>query len=381
MSLEIADILRRYGAAYRQKYEKSLPPGQRQVMRAIEDCRTETLGGQVYYCEDCGHEQYRYHSCRNRHCPKCQHQRTEAWLEKQTELLLPVPYYMLTFTLPSGLRDFARGNQQLCYNLLFRLSAKASQKLAKDPRYGGGQLGMIGLLHTWTRNLFYHPHVHYLVPAGVLTAAGEWRPDRGKFLLPVKALSKIFRGKFRHALSKAGLWGQVPQEVWQQEWVVHCKAVGNGNAVLKYLAPYVYRVAISNRRLVRLDDDGDLASSQVTFQYRPSESRQYKEWTLSVEAFLRRFLQHVLPKGFVKIRYYGFFGSALRKKLQALRQKLPQDSSGDGTAKSADSDSAQPTEQDISITPPETPNSPQCPKCGQDMLVQRTIAPSRCRSP
>jgi len=238
---------------------------------------------------------------------------------------------------------------------------------------------MIGILHTWTRNLFYHPHIHYLVPGGVLTAAGEWRADSGKFLLPVKALSKIWRGKFRKALRKAGLLGQVPKEVWRQEWVVHCKAVGDGNAMLKYLAPYVYRVAISNRRLVRLDDYGDMITSQVTFQYRPSESREYKECSLSVETFLQRFLQHVLPKGFVKVRYYGFF--APRKKLQALRQKLQQDITGDWTAKSADPDSAQPTEQDISIASPENPNTPQCPKCGQAMIVQRTISPSGCRSP
>jgi hypothetical protein len=217
------------------------------------------------------------------------------------------------------------------------------------------------------------------VPAGVLTVEGEWRPDSGKFLLPVKALSKIWRGKFRDTLSKAGLLGQVPKEVWQQKWVVHCKSVGDGNAVLKYLAPYVYRVAISNRRLVRLDDDGDMASSQVTFQYRPSESRQYKECILSVESFLRRFLQHVLPKGFVKIRYYGFFGSALRKKLLALRQKLQQDLPRDGTETGVDP--AQPTGQDVSIASPENPKIPLCSKCGKAMIRQRSIAPNRCRSP
>jgi hypothetical protein len=326
----------------------------------------------VYVCEQCGAEQYSYHSCRNRHCPKCQHARTAAWLAKQTELLLPVPYYLLTFTLPSGLRDFARGHQKLCYNLMFRLAVQASQKLAKDPRYGGGQLGMIGILHTWTRHLFYHPHVHFLVPAGVVTAKGEWRGDRGEFLLPVQAVSKIWRGKFRDALRKAGLLKQVPKQIWRQQWVVHCKAVGDGHAVLKYLAPYVYRVAISNRRLVRLDDNGDLSTAQVTFQYRPSESRQYRECTLSVEAFLQRFLQHVLPKGFVKIRYYGFLGSANRKQLQALRQELPQTLPKEDPAREADPD--QPTTQ-------ENPKTRQCPQCGQAMTLQRTLAASRCRSP
>jgi len=379
MSLELADILQRYGAEYCEKYGQGLLPSHRQVMLAIERCRTEALGGQVYYCEKCGEEQYSYHSCRNRHCPKCQHEQTEAWLEKQTEMLLPVPYYMLTFTLPAGLRKIVSQNQKLYYDLMFRMSAEASQKLAKDPRYGGGQLGMIGSMHTWTRNLFYHPHVHYLVPGGVLTAAGEWRADSGKFLLPVKALSKIWRGKYRDALRKEGLLEQVPKEVWRQEWVVHCKAVGDGNAMLKYLAPYVYRVAISNRRLVRLDDYGDMATSQVTFQYRPSESREYRECSLSVEAFLHRFLQHVLPKGFVKVRYYGFLGSAKRKKLQALRQELQQDSPGDGTVNGAHS--AQLSDQDTSIAASENPKTPLCPKCGQAMIVKRTFSPSGCRSP
>jgi hypothetical protein len=372
MSLELADILQKYGEAYQHKYGKKLLPSQRQAMQAIQRCRTEALGGHVYACRQCGEEQYSYHSCRNRHCPKCQHERTEAWLAEQTEMLLPVPYYMLTFTLPSGLRAFARGNQKLCYNLMFRLAVQASQSLAKDPRYGGGQLGMIGILHTWTRNLIYHPHIHFLVPAGVVTAKGVWRGDGGKFLLPVKAVSKIWRGKFRDALRKADLLEQVPKQVWQQQWVVHCKAVGDGNAVLKYLAPYVYRIAISNRRLVRLDDYGDLSTSQVTFQYRPAESRQYQECTLSVEAFLQRFLQHVLPKGFVKVRYYGFLGSAKRKQLQALRQELqqtiPKKELAEGT------DPAQPTA-------PEPPKTHRCPKCGQAMTLLRTLAANRCRSP
>lgn len=372
MSLELADILQKYGAAYQHKYGEKLLPSQRQAIKAIQRCRTEALGGHVYVCEQCGTEQYSYHSCRNRHCPKCQHERTEAWLAKQTELLLPVPYYLLTFTLPSELRDFARGHQKLCYSLMFRLAVEASQKLAKDPRYGGGQLGMIGILHTWTRNLFYHPHIHFLVPAGVVTAKGEWCGDNGEFLLPVQAVSKIWRGKFRDALRQAGLLAQVPQAVWRQKWVVHCKAVGDGQAVVKYLAPYVYRVAISNRRLVRLDDRGDMVTSQVTFQYRPAESRQYQECTLSAEAFLRRFLQHVLPKGFVKIRYYGFLGSAKRQQLQALRQALQQTLPREELTSGAD-----PTQ----TTAQEPPKTHPCPQCGQAMTLLRTLAANRCRSP
>ena len=354
-------------------------PSHRQAMRAIERCRTEALGGQVYYCENCAQVQYSYHSCRNRHCPKCQHERTQAWLEKQRELLLPVPYFLLTFTLPAGMRAFARRNQKLIYNLLFRLSVEASQQLAKDLRFGGGQLGMIGLLHTWRRDMVYHLHVHYLVPAGVLTAAGEWQPIWGKFLLPVKALSKLMRGKFRHALRKAGLLEQVPSRVWQQKWVVHCKAVGDGNAVLKYLAPYVFRVAISNRRLLKLDDRGDMTCSQVTFQYRASDSGQLRQSTLTVEAFLHRFLQHVLPKGFVKVRYFGFFGSALRQRLLALRNGLWQDHPGEKPE--AEPCSSPQVDKEISLSTLETQSMPLCPKCGQSMIFQYSLSATKCRSP
>ncbi len=224
-------------------------------MRAIEQCRTEALGGQVYACQQCGEVQYSYHSCRNRHCPKCQNDKAQEWLGAQQGLLLPEPYFMLTFTLPAALCEVVRSNQSLLNNLLFRISAAAAQHLAKDPRFVGGQIGLVGILHTWGRNLAYHPHIHYLLPAGGLAADTQtWLPARQDFLLPVKALSKIFRGKFRQALQKTALFMQVPARVWQQEWVVHCKPVGNGRAALKYLAPYVFRVAISNRRLVSLEN-------------------------------------------------------------------------------------------------------------------------------
>ena len=193
MALELADILREYGAAYRQKYADKLLLSHRQAMFAIERCRTEALGGQVYGCISCQEFQYSYHSCRNRHCPKCQHEQTQAWLETQQELLLPVPYFMLTFTLPSELRDLVRSNQKLMYALLFQASAQAAQKLAKDPRYIGGQIGLVGVLHTWTRNLIYHPHVHYLAPGGGLSADGQtWLPARHHFFLPSAPFRNCF---------------------------------------------------------------------------------------------------------------------------------------------------------------------------------------------
>ena len=319
MGLELAEIFRQYGPAYCQKYANQLLSSHRQVMRAIEQCRTEALGGQVYTCPECGEVQYSYHSCRNRHCPKCQNDKAQEWLEAQQDMLLPVLYFMLTFTLPAALCEIVRSNQSLLYNLLFRISAAAAQHLAKDPRFVGGQIGLVGILHTWGRDLAYHPHIHYLVPAGGLTTNTQtWLPARQDFLLPVKALSKIFRGKFRQALVKTTLFTQIPPKVWQQDWVVHCKLVGNGRTALKYLAPYVFRVAISNCRLIKLEN------GQVTFCYRATDTGEPKLCTLSAELFIHRFLQHVLHKGFVKVRYFGFYAHGCRKRLAALRQQLEQ---------------------------------------------------------
>ena len=364
MGLELADIFRRYGPAYRQKYADQLLPSHRQAMRAIEQCRTEALGGQVYTCPSCGETQYSYHSCRNRHCPKCQNDKAQEWLEAQQDLRLPVPYFMLTFTLPAALCEVVRSHQNLLYNLLFRVSAAAAQHLAQDPRFVGGQIGMVGILHTWGRNLAYHPHIHYLVPAGGQAATSQdWLPARQDFLLPVKALSKIFRGKFRQALQKTALFAQIPSKVWQQDWVVHCKPVGNGCTALKYLAPYVFRVAISNRRLVKLEND------QVTFRYRATDTGQLKLCTLFAEEFIHRFLQQLLPKGFVKVRYFGFFAPGCRKHLAALCQQLEHE---------------YPENIGQSETAPEPADAtPEpklcCPSCGQLLLFQRTIQPTgRC---
>jgi hypothetical protein len=359
VALELADIFNQYGPAYRQKYASRLLPSHRRAMRAIEQCRTPALGGQAYSCPQCHQTQYSYHSCRNRHCPKCQNDKAQAWLEKQQNFLLPVPYFMLTFTLPAALRPIARSHQTLIYDLLFRASAAATQLLAHDPRFVGGQLGLIGILHTWGRNLSYHPHIHYLVPAGGLSDDHRtWLPAHHHSLLPVKALSRIFRAKFLHALLISSLANDIPDTVWQQEWVVHCKPVGNGRTALKYLAPYVFRVAISNSRLVKLENN------QVTFKYRSSTTGQIKFCTLPADEFIHRFLQHVLPRGFVKIRYFGFFSSSQSLLLAALRLLL---------------------ETDIHSLPLDalSPALPKdtllCPSCGKALLRLYTIPPTgRC---
>jgi hypothetical protein len=359
VALEVAEIFRHYGEQYCQKYGERMPARHRQVMQAIQKCRTEALGGQTYRCPDCEHVLYSYHSCRNRHCPKCQNENAQRWLEKQQRTLLPVPYFLLTFTVPDELGKVARSHQQLFYNLLFRISATATQQLSTDPRFVGGQIGMMGVLHTWGRTLVYHPHVHYIIPAGGLARDGStWLPARKNFLLPVRALSRLFRGKFHQALRNEAFYPQIPAEIWKQNWVVHCEPVGSGLGALKYLAPYIFRVAISNNRLINLDHD------QVTFRYRDTESGREKRCTLGTEEFIRRFLQHVLPRNFVKVRYYGLFSPSLRKKLNSLRKNL-EDASG-ATTQYQETDEHLQTEQSQSTSL--SSRSPiRCPICGCTM--------------
>lgn len=371
MGIELADIFRRFGAEYRRKYANSILPSHRQAMLAIERCRTEALGGQVYACPSCGERQYSYHSCRNRHCPKCQHERTEEWLAFQRELLLPVPYFMLTFTLPEELRSIARQNQTIIYHALFQASAEATQILAHDPHRLDAQIGMIGVLHTWTRNLFFHPHIHYLVPGGGIKQ-GRWISSPSNFFLPVRALSKLFRSCFQRLLKKTPLFTTIPAKVWSQEWVVHSLPIGDGHAALKYLAPYIYRVAISNRRLLAFTDLGSMETSQVTFQYRTSDTGALKRCTLSAERFLQRFLQHVLPKGFVKVRYFGFFAPNRRSILTSLQGQFASQSLS--------------TESQTATTS-SAPASPfLCPACGSPLRFVRNLPASpkprpRARSP
>ena len=360
--VELAEIFRRYGAAYRAKYGPRLLPSHRRALWDLERCRTPALGGHLYTCPDCGTQEYRYHSCRNRHCPKCQHDKAQKWLEAQQDLLLPVPYFLLTFTLPEALRRIARSQQRLCYDLLFRVAAEAIQQLGQNGRWVGGQMGMLGVLHTWGRNLAYHPHVHFLVPGGGVDQAGIWRPARSNFLLPVKALSRLMRAKFREGLRRAdaAVFSQVPTSVWQQAWVVHCQPVGTGTNAVKYLAAYVFRVAISNRRIVKLEND------QVTFRYRETGTGKLKYCTLPAEVFIHRFLQHVLPRRLVKVRYYGFLAPCQRQRLWTLRQQLL---CAAGTA------APDPVEAEVSSCS-RRPYEVRCPACQQVMQRGARIQPT-----
>jgi Zn ribbon nucleic-acid-binding protein len=358
----LADIIRQHGPAYQAQYAAKLLPSHRRTMQDIVDCQTAVMGGHLYHCDACDTEHYQYHSCQNRHCPQCQHRKGQHWLEQQCETLLPVPYFMTTFTIPSELHQLARRHQKIVYGILFRTSAEALKQLAQDPRYVGGEIGMVGVLHTWGRDLSYHPHVHYLVPAGGLSFDGErWVSAKHNFLVPVKALSIIFRAKFRDALRKAELLDEVNPQVWQQDWVTHCQSVGKGEGALKYLAPYVFRVAISNQRILKLKN------GRVTFRYRASDTGRWQRMTVSAHEFLRRFLQHTLPKGFVKVRYYGLFSPSRRHLLPLLRLWLGDD--GDEN-KAADVD----PEDSLSVAT--------CPTCGHPMRWIREIPPrARCPPP
>jgi hypothetical protein len=299
--ITLADIFRQHGAQYLAQYGKDMLPSHRQAMRDIILCRTEPLGGHIWWCENCAEYHYSYHSCKNRHCPQCQNEQADDWLKKQTEKLLPVEYFMVTFTLPEGLRRLVRSHQKELYHLFFQASSESLQDLAKDPRFLGGQMGMIGVLQTWTRQLEYHPHIHYIIPGlGISCDGKRLLFAKEKFLIHYKPLSILFRGKFKEGLEKAGLLEAVSPQVWQQEWVVDIQSVGKGEAALKYLAAYLFRVAISNKNILACQN------GVVTFRYKEGKSREYNIMRLPAMEFMRRFLQHVLPKGFQKIRYYGF---------------------------------------------------------------------------
>jgi len=316
--VELADIFRQHGPDYINRFGSKMLPSHHRAICDIVACRTEKMGGHVYCCEnpDCEQIVYSYHSCGNRSCPKCGQDKTQRWIEKQQNLLLPTHYFLVTFTLPSELRSIARSNQKTIYNLLFKSSAAALKKLAQDPRFVGGDIGMMGGLHTWQRNMRYHPHVHFIVPGGGLSPdRSQWLPSNTDFFVSVEALSPIFRAKFRDGLKKTDLFDAVPANVWQKDWVVHCKPVGDGSSALKYLTPYIYRVAITNNRIEKLEN------GQVSFRFKNSDSNQWETATLPVLDFIHRFLQHVLPKGFVKIRYYGFLAPN-RKNLLAVAKYL-----------------------------------------------------------
>jgi Putative transposase/Transposase zinc-binding domain len=316
--IEVADVFRRFAADYVSAHGASMLPSHRRAIDDILDCRTAALGGQVWRCETCNTEVFSFHSCGNRSCPKCHTAQTQEWLEHRQAEMLPVPYFHITVTVPAELRKVLRANQRDGYAALMQASAAAIIELARDPRYVGGTVAVLAVLHTWTQQLNLHPHVHCLVSGGGISEdASTWHPARRNFLLPIKALAKLVRGKFRALLQRKCPDLVVPDVVWQVPWIVHVTAWGNGEqAVLQYLARYVFRIALTNARIVGLDDE------TVTIQHKDRKTGHARTCRLSGDEFMRRFLQHVLPRGFHKVRYSGLWHPAQRHNAVRVRQML-----------------------------------------------------------
>ena len=391
--LEVADLIRVAGQKFIERSCSWLTAQHRKVLAAIERCRTAALGGHRDECSRCGYRAISYNSCRNRHCPKCQAQARDRWLEARRQELLPTHYVHVVFTLPHLLAPLALQNKKLIYGLLFRTCAETLLEVARDPRHLGAEIGFFSVLHTWSQKLEPHPHLHCVVPAGGLSPDHQrWIPSRYRFFLPVKVLRRVFRGKFVDALRDAFAQGQLgfhgqlkplasPQAfssflrpLFRRDWVVYCKPpFGGPEYVLHYLGAYTHRVAISNHRLVSLTGD------QVTFRWRDSaHGNQQRLMTLSVDEFLRRFLLHVLPPGFVRIRHFGFLAPRRRARLLPLCFQLLQSATN--------STPAQPPAPSKGEVPSSTPLPPSpwiCPQCGGPMIILERLSAAQValRSP
>ena len=383
--LEVADVIRSHGTAFLQKYGSQLTATQKKALRELASCRTAALGGHVERCLDCGHERLAYNSCRNRHCPKCQALSRARWLEREASYLLPVAYHHVVFTLPAEVAELASANPVPLYNLLMQSAAQTLRVVAANPKRLGAQVGVLLVLHTWGQNLHHHPHVHGVVTGGGLScnergqvqAAPRWLSCRPGFFLPVRVLSRVFRGKFLAALRGLHAQGKLKlprrlheataftawlSPLYAKDWVVHAKPpFGGPEQVLKYLARYTHRVALSNHRLVKLEH------GRVTFRYKDyADERKEKLLTLSAEEFLRRFLQHVLPKGFTKIRHYGLLSNRQRQARLRLARRLLLPITALASAALA------------AIEPAELPR---CPQCGSVRRLRGELLPPVVSSP
>jgi len=381
-TLEVADIFRDHGAAWRSANAGHVSLDQMKVMSAIERCRTAALGGHVERCEKCSHTLIAYNSCRNRHCPKCQGAAAQEWLAEREAELLPVPYFHLVFTLPAQIADIAYHNKAVIYDLLFKASSETMLTIAADPEHLGARIGILSVLHTWGSALTHHPHVHMIVPGGGISHDGKkWVASRASFFLPVRVLSRLFRRLFLQKLVAAHQAGELQffnrhaalldtqaftaflAPLRDNEWVVYSKRpFGGPEEVLRYLARYTHRVAISNRRLIACGEKG------VTFKwqdYRLEGRERYKTMTLATAEFIRRFLMHVLPAGFHRIRYYGLLASGKRAENIAHARELltlpviPVDAIKAATTNTDE---------------PQTPEH-RCPCCGGRMIIIERFEP------
>jgi len=380
-ALEVADIFRRHGPAWRAAHAGHISLGQLKVMSAIETCRIAALGGHIEGCQDCGHRRIAYNSCRNRHCPKCQGAAAHHWLAARQADLLPVGYFHVVFTLPAEIADIASQNKAVVYDLLFRAASETMMTIAADPKHLGARIGITAVLHTWGSALTHHPHIHMIVPGGGISLDGQrWVSSRPAFLLPVRVLGSLFRRLFLtrllelHTAGRLQFFGKQAELadatafrrrvaiVRKMNWVVYAKPPFAGPAaVLAYLSRYTHRVAISNRRLIELDDNG------VTFRfkdYRRDGAERYRTMTLATDEFIRRFLLHVLPRGFHRIRHYGLLASGGRRDNLARARELL----------AAPTPPAAPD-----ATPEPSDHRPPCPCCGGRMIIIETF--ERCSQP
>jgi hypothetical protein len=314
----IQDIFTRFAPQYLDQYQDRMPANHIKALEAMIACRTAACGLIVYDCKGCGHVHVGFRSCGNRHCTVCQYHKTRQWLDGQLERQLPGHHFMITFTIPDKLRAHFRSNQSKAYTALFAASSQTLKVFAKDEKYMGGDLpGFFGVLHTWGRTLQYHPHIHYVVPGGAFSKKdGTWHPSRINFFAPVKAISKVFRAKLKDQLRAAGMLDAVDPDVWKKPFVVNSQAYSSSHHSIKYLAPYVFKVAISDYRIVRYDHQN------VVFRYKKPKSWRWRTMTVSGMEFMRRFLQHVLPTGFMKIRYYGFMSPGSSVCLERIRSLI-----------------------------------------------------------
>jgi hypothetical protein len=390
--LEVADVFRHYGEAYRQQHGASLSVAQRRVMTAIEVCRTAALGGHLERCDQCGHERNAYNSCRDRHCPKCQGLARAQWIQDRQSELLNVPYFHVVFTVPEQMAAIAYQNQEVVYGILFQATAETLKIIAADPQHLGAEIGFFAVLHTWGQNLQFHPHLHCVVPGGGLSPDGQrWVSCRPDFFLPVRVLGHLFRRLFLESLQKAFDSGKLrffaaleslrqPQTFAELvarmkacEWVVYAKRPFAGpQQVLDYVGRYTHRVAISNNRLL------DMENGQVRFQWKDyRDDGKIKAMTLSADEFIRRFLLHVLPNGFQRIRYYGLLGNRYRKeKLGQCRRLLGMSPPSEQTNPSS-------AEKDYRDRYEELTGKSlhQCPQCQQGrMLVVEILPRQMCNS-
>ncbi len=385
--LEVADVFRRYGETYRAQHGASMSTGQRRVMTAIEVCRTAALGGHLERCDDCGHERNAFNSCRDRHCPKCQSLARARWIEDRKAELLDVPYFHVVFTVPEEIAAIALQNKEVVYAILFRATAETLTTIAADPKHLGAEIGFFAVLHSWGQNLLFHPHLHCVVPGGGPSLNRDrWVSCRPDFFLPVRVLSSLFRRLFLESLEKAfdagklqffgrleplqdrSVFTQHLARLKEREWVVYAKAPFAGpEQVLNYVGRYTHRVAISNNRLL------DIENGQVSFRWKDYRgSDQVKTMTLTAEEFIRRFLLHVLPNGFRRIRYYGFLGNRHREEKLAVCRRLL----GMPVAESAESP---PNKDYLDRYEDLTGQSlRQCPQCLRGTMVVVQILPRLC---